>query len=297
VVINQTLVSMTRSKEQVAVVVPLSDRPHLTPDELISLRHLMHFLGDYPKYLVAPVGLDMRIPGFATKRFSPQYFGSAKAYTRLVLSREFFASFTAYEYILIYHLDALVFSDQLREWCDAGFDYLGAPWLRSEDDPSQGFSRVGNSGFSLRNVSAALRVIDSRRYTEHPDEYWAKAHASKPWHLRLVNRPRKWAKHLVRFNGVRRELSRYRHNDDIFWANRAQRYDPGFRIAPVETALRFAFELAPRYCYEQNGRELPFGCHAWARYDRAFWEPFLLDGDDAPEILDLVKPDSRFAVR
>jgi hypothetical protein len=30
--------------------------------------------------------------------------------------------------------------------------------------------------------------------------------------------------------------------------------------------------------YELNGHELPFGCHAWERYDRAFWEeqlPFL----------------------
>src|SRR5690606_35437868 len=100
---------------------------------------------------------------------------------RLVLSRRFFRSFITYEYILIYHLDALVFSDQLREWCAAGFDYIGAPWLKSPDDPTQGFSEVGNSGFSLRNVEAALRVIDSRRYKVDPDDYWTRNHASKPW--------------------------------------------------------------------------------------------------------------------
>jgi hypothetical protein len=34
--------------------------------------------------------------------------------------------------------------------------------------------------------------------------------------------------------------------------------------------------VAPRLCFELNGRKLPFGCHAWQRYDRGFWEPYLL---------------------
>jgi hypothetical protein len=25
-----------------------------------------------------------------------------------------------------------------------------------------------------------------------------------------------------------------------------------------------------------NGGNMPFGCHAWERYDRRFWEPHLL---------------------
>lgn len=268
--------SVGRPKKLVAVVVPLSNRPHLTPDEQISLHHLVHVLGHYPKYLIVPENLDIRIEGFQIKRFSPKYFGSADAYKRLVLSQHFFRSFTAYEYILIYHLDALVFSDQLREWCAAGFDYIGAPWLASQDDPSQGFSTVGNSGFSLRNVEAALRVIGSRRYKVHPNVYWERYHAAKPLHQRVLNRPRKWSKYLLPLNGARRAIGRYPDNDDKFWARWATHFDPDFRIAPVETALRFAFECAPRYCYERNGHRLPFGCHAWARYDRAFWEPFLL---------------------
>lgn len=267
---------MTRAKKRVAIVVPLTDRPGLTPDERISLRHLMHFLGHYPKYLIAPDGMDARIPGFEVKRFDRRYFGSPQAHKRLVLSRKFFTAFEEYEYLLTYHLDALVFSDQLQEWCDAGFDYIGAPWLESMDDPTQGFSQVGNSGFSLRSVPAALRVMDSRRYKVHPDEYWERNHAAKPWHQRLMNRPRKWAKYLVPLNGARGHMTDYRDNDDKFWAKWARHYDPDFRIASIETALRFSFECAPRYCYERNGRQLPFGCHAWARYDRAFWEPFLL---------------------
>jgi hypothetical protein len=25
-----------------------------------------------------------------------------------------------------------------------------------------------------------------------------------------------------------------------------------------------------------NNHRLPFGCHAWPRYDRMFWEPYLV---------------------
>ena len=49
-----------------------------------------------------------------------------------------------------------------------------------------------------------------------------------------------------------------------------------FSIAPFETALKFSFEVAPRQCFEMNNQSLPFGCHAWARYDRSFWEPYLI---------------------
>lgn len=73
---------------------------------------------------------------------------------------------------------------------------------------------------------------------------------------------------------------RYGLNNDFFWATQAVKYLPSFRVATVEEALKFAFEGAPRKCFEMNGRRLPFGCHAWARYDRAFWEPFLVSADE-----------------
>ena len=267
---------MSRATKRVAVLVPMTDRTELTRDEEVSMRHLLHFLNRYDKFMVVAEGLDISHPEFEIKRFPRRFFGSADAYKRLVLSRDFYESFADYEYILIYHLDALAFSDQLLEWCDAGFDYIGAPWLNSPDDPDQGFRDVGNGGFSLRRVSSCLRVMDSPRYRVHPDEYWQTRYGQQPLAVRVANMPRKYLKYLRRYNGAEWEMARYRNNCDVFWARRARHYDPEFRIAPVETALRFAFECAPAYCYERNGRQLPFGCHAWARYDRAFWTPFLL---------------------
>lgn len=76
---------------------------------------------------------------------------------------------------------------------------------------------------------------------------------------------------------MRRYLSKWHaENEDYFWSDEAVKFYPHFHIPTVEKALGFAFEVAPRMCYEMNQLQLPFGCHAWPRYDRSFWEPFLL---------------------
>jgi hypothetical protein len=58
--------------------------------------------------------------------------------------------------------------------------------------------------------------------------------------------------------------------EDLFWSFIAPRLNPAFSVAPPEIAIDFAWELHPRAQYQQRG-QLPFGCHAWQRYDRAFW--------------------------
>ena len=108
---------MNGAKQRVAVVVPMHNRSELSRDEQISFAHLVHYLRPYDKYLVVPESLSITLPGCELKRFGDEYFGSVAANTRLLLSENFYASFRQYQYILIYHLDALVFSDQLSAWC------------------------------------------------------------------------------------------------------------------------------------------------------------------------------------
>jgi hypothetical protein len=112
------------AKKKVAVVVPMHNRSPLTDDEQISFRHLRRYLASYDKYLVVPENLQVNLPGCGLKRFGAEFFGSA-ANTRLLLSEHFYRSFSEYQYILIYHLDALVFSDQLTTRCDVGLNYIG----------------------------------------------------------------------------------------------------------------------------------------------------------------------------
>lgn len=264
----------------VAVVVPAPAGKTLSSDEEISLRHLEHFLGDYDRYFIAPPGVSFSRPGFRQVVFPRRYFGSARAHARLQLSEEFYERFAAYEYILMYHLDALVFSDRLAEWCGSGFDFVGAPWLPCADSPWVTRPQVGNGGFALMRVESFLKVMRSDVPAIDPDEYWREVRATVPWHLRWTRLPAKYLRRIGAFNSVKWEMRRWPvreyGNSDYFWAAKAARYWPGFRIASPEQALEFAFEVAPRLCYERNGGRLPFGCHAWPRYDRAFWEPFLL---------------------
>src|SRR5712664_638129 len=105
-------------------------KEELTPREKISVKHLLHFLGRYPKYLMVPNSLKARLEGFGVKQFDDKYFKNSDTYSELLLSKEFYQTFSEYQYILIYQLDALVFSDQLLEWCQTGLDYVGAPWLK-----------------------------------------------------------------------------------------------------------------------------------------------------------------------
>ncbi|MCP4418710.1 MAG: hypothetical protein GY805_18995, partial [Chloroflexi bacterium] len=95
-------------KNRAAIVTPMSNRAELTPDEEISRRHLVHYLGRYDKYLVVPQSLSINMPGFGIERFDERFFGSVAANTQLMLSRQFYERFSQYEYILIYHFDALV---------------------------------------------------------------------------------------------------------------------------------------------------------------------------------------------
>lgn len=117
--------------KKVAVVVPLSSRPGLTEEEEISLAQLRHYLSGHDFHLLAPEGLPVDFaPEFTVHRLDDKYFGSGQAHALLQLSAEFYERFIDYEYIFIYHLDALVFSDELLKWCDAGYDFIGRPGCR-----------------------------------------------------------------------------------------------------------------------------------------------------------------------
>jgi Protein of unknown function (DUF5672) len=274
----------------VAIVIPLSTRQELLPEEEVSLRQASHFLGCYDKYLVAPEGLPIARPGFRTVYFKRKFFGSAAAHNKLVIRRGFYRAFEKYRYILVYHLDSLVLSDELVHWCEAGWDYIGAPWLPCSDTPWVKEPRVGNGGFALMKVGPVLDVLQER-YRQDPASYWTDlllAHSDRvPWLFSTLERlqpvfPRsRVIDCLLAEWRVSHNPGEYGANNDFFWSHEAARLLPTFTVAPVEEGLRFAFEAAPRLCFELNHRRLPFGCHAWAKFDKEFWLPYLLPEESA----------------
>lgn len=219
--------------EMAAVLIPVY-KNELSRSEMISLRQCKRILNRYPVILVTSETLNIEnseLSGWPVERYSNCYFDGIAGYNQLMLSKEFYQRFEAYSYILIYQLDAFVFFDRLQEFCELGYDYIGAPWLggyRYIDGPERRYLYVGNGGFSLRRVSAFLDILDGE---------------------------------------VSQGIS---DPEDVFWASRKE-----LAIAPVETAISFAFEGLVRKSFELNHRKLPFGCHAWYNYDFEFFRPYI----------------------
>lgn len=223
----------------VAIVVPIYKR-ELSCFENISLQQLFNVLGGmYDIFFVAPetLGSTFNIASAHMRFFPDEYFVSVEAYSKLLLTAGFYDRFEEYEYILIYQLDAFVFEDKLKFFCELGYDYIGAPWLSGfiEDTPlGRKVIRVGNGGLSLRKVKSCRDVLLKEKIL-----------------LKLYEK----------------------RNEDVFFAMCA---NDTFKVAPLEVALSFSFEREVQNCYQKNNYQLPFGCHAWEKYDLKFWEKYIL---------------------
>lgn len=272
--------------KKVAILIPMSLKPDLSEEERISMRQLLHHLGSYDRILLVPEGMDFEFEGFETRSYPHRFFGSGPAHGKLLGTRSFYRGFLDYDYLFFYHLDSLVFSDQLADWCDKGIDYIGPPWIRCEDSPWVDRPRVGNGGFTLLRVESALKAL-TNRYLKTPSSFWYDLfNTSAPgWLVRVVGELESAYPGSKVFRRLMEEWhemenpSRHNRNNDVFWSDMAVTYMPAFKVASLEDGLRFAFEVSPRTCLEMNGGKMPFGCHAWASYDRAFWEPFIVPAD------------------
>jgi hypothetical protein len=60
-------------------------------------------------------------------------------------------------------------------------------------------------------------------------------------------------------------------NEDLFWGLFVPAQCSFFRVPQATEALAFAFEAHPDFLYQLNQQTLPFGCHAWQRYQPEFW--------------------------
>ena len=148
--------------KKVAIVVPVY-REILTKSEEIAYKQLFAVLGEYDIFFACPEGLNASyIKKNMALFFNKNFFASILDYNRLMLSLSFYQVFKQYEFILIYQLDALVFSDKLTWFCNLKYDYIGAPWLTGCITQVKGqlqYIHVGNGGLSLRNVEACTKLL------------------------------------------------------------------------------------------------------------------------------------------
>lgn len=270
-----------RNKDEVLVLV-MSYRSDLSEYEEISLRQCINILGHYPIHIVKPGSVNITswpvdFDQIGIESFDDNYFKDVGAYSRLLLSPEFYKRFLKYKYILIYQLDAFVFSDRLSEWCRKGFDYVGAPWFKdfSSTDPAAPFIYGGNGGFSLRKTESHLKVLKSFSYISRPRENWKKRMQPNKTALAVIHEAAGYVLDLTIRNNTFWPMNSFKGFEDQFWCLVASRNFPWFKIPGYQEELEFAFEMQPRRMFAVNENKLPFGCHAWWKYDLEFWVPFI----------------------
>ena len=228
--------NMTHDRSQVAIVIPIY-KEKLSGAEEIALQQALRVLGRYTFYFICPKSLKYEYKNIDIKevRFENFWFTDVRRYSELMLQCEFYRAFSAFEYILIYQLDSFVFSDQLQEFCALGYDYIGAPWIHG-----------------------ILHYVDANHIIHKV--------GNGGFSLRRVSAFIRWL-HQNNLSELKSVI-----NEDIL----ISAYGSDVLNIPSEdTALKFSFDLDPKGCYEKNNYQLPFGCHAWLKYDLDFWRPFI----------------------
>ena len=281
----------------VAVIIPVYSE-QMNKGELLSINQLYKVLGTHAIYLIGPDTLDFKIyidhartNGIRVniKTFDSFYFSSIKEYNQLLISESFYTVFNKYKFILIYQTDAYVFKDELNIWSKKDYDYIGAPWSGMHEYDNELLVGVGNGGFSLRKINGALKMLRKLRMLEVLEKYqhfnWKGILSRFPYILlkllEAIKQPCNFEKD-------------YSWQEDVFWCKSAPKrlnsftcnagiikllarllIKNDFKIAPVETALQFSIETNPKELYNLNNGQLPFGCHAWEKYDPEFWKAFI----------------------
>lgn len=252
--------------------------------EEIGLRRCATTLSNYAVALVCPSNFNAKQYReiFGNKlqivSFPQRFFKNLQSYNRLLTSKFFFQAFASFDYMLIHHTDAYVFRDELEYWCRKGYDYIGAPIYEYDGTihPKK-YIGVGNGGFSLHRVSAALKVLSSWKmvYPLNELQNWYVKYNWKgrlrylPYYLSRLTSYGRWSH--SGFNHVR-------VNEDIFWGVYIPRAFDWFKVAPFDEAYRFSMEYNCEKLFELNQGQLPFGCHQWYKGEfLKFWSKHIFE--------------------
>jgi hypothetical protein len=269
------------SNMSVAVLI-IVYKPVPSAYEQISLLQCARIFEKRKIVFVCPEGLDTQqyctlCPAADFDHIDPAWQQDIGRFNRLMILPFLYERFGAWEYVLFYQPDAFVFRDELDEWCAKGYDYVGAPWFEgfSSKEGCGDFIGVGNGGFSLRKVQTYLKVLNTFSFITSPRENWDKRRQQQP-------EPKQWLKHAAGFvldytirNNTHKWFNSYRGQEDQFWGLSVAKKFPWFRVPPYHEAAAFAFEMQPHRLFELNKHQLPFGCHAWWKYDLDFWKPHI----------------------
>jgi hypothetical protein len=258
--------------ENLAVIVIPLYKASLSPHEELAVKQCFKLLSQYKIVAVKPYDLDLANYSMNFDEvidLDNNLFKNIAGYNKLMLLSSFYELFLDYKFMLVYQPDTFVFKNDLTYWCNQGYDYIGAPWLKFGGYPDfvkkyktyilryihtklnikqpgtdlptdiQSENRVGNGGLSLRNVSKFYEVCIKKQKT-------------------------------IDFYNSRPE---YYFGEDVFWSIEANRDRTYLNIPDYRVAVNFSIENNVDYAMGLVKADLPFGCHAWDR-DIDIWRPY-----------------------
>ena len=257
----------------VTVVIPLYTL-NLSETELLALRQCFKVLGHHDIAIIKPESLNISTlpaliggdPHYRVEAFEDSYFAGREGYNRLMLSTDLYRRFLDSRYIFIHQSDVYVFKDELEQWCQRGYDYIGAPWLPAIGDVS---------GWNLprRAIYMMRRLVGKRHTSSHPINLKYKVgnggcSLRHTRHLHDVSIQLSEALSLAASDSSTSE-----NFEDVVWSVRVNELLPGaLLIAPYQEAVHFSIESHPTMAMRLTGGQLPMATHAFARRrNRAFW--------------------------
>ena len=280
--IAKVQLALNKNKKECVVVIPIHKED---PDnyELISFVQCFKILHDHQIYVLAPENLTIQkyreaVTNFQVIFIDPIWQASLKQYNKLKVSLFFYNLFKSYDFLLTYELDAFVFKDELFAWCSMQYDYIGAPWFKGHNIPVEPLQLigVGNSGFSLRRVSASRRILKRILFLQNLRKFWFNSYLQSVIKFEKVLKHWNFLFKIKDFQNLRDifffDKEMY---EDRYWSDFIPSLFSDFTTASIETAIQFSFEVNPSLLYEMNNQTLPFGCHAWRTFEQEFWEKFI----------------------
>jgi len=249
------------------IVIPVY-KYELDPIDKLSLERLHKIIGNkYDIYLVKPESLNcenyykiLKQKNVCEVVFDNKYFENTASYSQLCLQYDFYDKFSDYDYMYIYQTDCYLIEDKLEEWCDKGYEYVGAPIISSNahwinyNDKDNYVPQVGNGGFSLRKIETFKDLTDPngelRTTYELTDDKLKDVVFEDKYFLN--------------------DLYRYYEINTPLW----------------QEALTFTIDMNADVIYDiMKFDKLPMGIHAWGKNIR-HWKNVLEELKDNKEVID-----------
>ena len=258
-------------------------KDNLSANEILSLKRCVSILGNHDLILFGPDNVDLNIyfkyvPEAKTHLVPSHCLKGADNYSKFLLSEDFYNFYKEYDFILLYQLDCYVFRDEFNHWVSQNYDFIGFPFFEDfERTTTNKLIGVGNGGFSLRSPIRILEVLENwEKKVTYKSIIKNKGIFEKKDKVRLILQ-----KFISSCTGYKFHIPYIKllnvPKDDLMIGLFFSKDLNLIRTPSPLEASKFAMETNCNYLYELNGKVLPFGCHAWEKYEPNFWKNFIFN--------------------